>query len=86
MKKFGIVLSLLTLIVVAGCQGRTEYGECLGIQDDNLMKPNLEYRVSVRNTVLGVIFFQSIFAPVIWLAADFRCPVGYKTVEPTTIK
>ncbi len=72
---------LIGMLALAGCRGSTEYGECVGIQDAyqaEQQHPDLEYKLSVRNTVLGIIFFQTIFAPVIWLAADFKCPVGRK--------
>lgn len=78
-KVIGTVLLALTLFTASGCRSSTEYGECVGVQDVDDAKrehPNLEYKLSVRNAVLGVIFVESVFAPLIWVLADFECPVS----------
>lgn len=77
-KTIATMLLALTMVFASGCRSSTSYGECVGIQEEDQMKPNLQYKLSVRNTVLGVIFFETIFAPAIWLFADFKCPVGPK--------
>jgi len=70
-------------LLSVGCDSETEYGQCVGIQDvrqaeqDN---PGVLYRVSGWNVAMGVIFLETIFAPIIWLAADFKCPVARKNV------
>lgn len=73
-KLFAAMLLGLTLFGASGCRSRTEYGECIGIQEDE--NTNLHYRVSTRNVILGVVFFETIFAPAVWLLADFKCPTG----------
>lgn len=76
MKKFTVALMLcLFTFAASGCRTSTDYGECIGVQDDK--NPNLEYHVSVRNTVLGLLFIQAFMIPTaIWLFADFQCPTG----------
>lgn len=74
---FALCLSILA-VSSTGCQSHTEYGECVGIQDEDQQNSKLVYKVSVRNTVLGIIFVETLFAPAIWLLADFRCPVAQK--------
>jgi hypothetical protein len=70
------VAAVIALTLLAGCQSRTQYGECVGIGDDQ--KPTLEYRLSVRNTFLAVVFFQTLFVPIIVLANETSCPIGPK--------
>lgn len=77
MKKLIIVACLLAL---AGCETRTDYGECKGAFDQR--SPQLEYKLSIRNTVLGVVFFETIFVPVIVVANDAVCPVGPASKTP----
>jgi len=74
MKRFA-VLALATMLL-AGCQGRTNYGECIGTMDE--ANPKLEYKLSVRNVVLACLFFQSIFVPAIVLLTEYKCPVANK--------
>jgi hypothetical protein len=70
------LIVFLCLAVFGGCQSETPHGPCIGVFDDE--NPKLQYKLSVRNTVLGVIFFQTVFVPVIVLANETRCPVGPK--------
>lgn len=74
--KVAVVIACLTLL--AGCESRTLYGECVGIDADK--DARLEYKLSVRNTVVGFIFIETIFVPVIVLVNETYCPVGYKIV------
>lgn len=76
-----LVALLVLLAVAAGCESRTEYGECVPV-DQSHERPDLEYRISVRNAVLGVIFVEMIFPPIIVLAAATYCPTGPKAVRP----
>lgn len=69
------------LAVLAGCEGRRTLPdgksyECIGVGD--IEDAHLEYKPSARNIVLGVVFVETIFAPIIWLASDFYCPVRTK--------
>lgn len=74
MKKIIAVCVALACVALAGCESRTQYGECKGIADTR--NPNLEYKLSVRNTVLGVVFMEMIIPPVVVLANETVCPVG----------
>lgn len=71
-----VLVSMLVLTMLTGCTSRTEYGECIGIADDK--DPNLVYKVSAWNLILGVIFIEAIVPPVIVLANETSCPVGRK--------
>ena len=68
-----VIASLLALSLV-GCAGRTEYGECIGI--DGHENPKYEYNYSVRNVVIGTIFFETIIVPAIVVFSELKCPVG----------
>lgn len=74
MKKIIAVSMLIALL--SGCTSHTEYGECIGVMDDK--KPDLEYKLSVWNTVLAVVFAETIIVPVVTVASDISCPVGKK--------
>jgi hypothetical protein len=63
-------------ILASGCTSRTEHGECIGAFDEGV--PDLQYKLSIKNTVLAVLFSETIFVPVIVVANEARCPVGKK--------
>ncbi len=77
-KVSAILLSLM--ILVSGCEFSTEYGKCVGVfslERSQRKNPNLEYEMSVRNAVLGLVFFEMFFVPtVIWAAEATFCPYG----------
>jgi len=72
-------IMLVAVLGLCGCESKTEYGPCIGIVDER--NPNLEYRLSIQNTVIGVICSETIFVPVIVLANETFCPVGVKPVK-----
>ena len=77
MKKAIVAMLLALALFTTGCRSHTEYGECIGVGDEP--EPELVYRVDVRNAVLGILFFETIVVPVIWLADEFKCPIARKT-------
>jgi hypothetical protein len=69
------VIALLALAaLLSGCTSKNEFGECIGAFDDK--KPGVEYKLSVWNTVLAVIFVETIVVPVVVVANQARCPIG----------
>lgn len=67
---------LLVLLVATSCASKTEFGDCVGLSDEQ--KPELIYKTSVRNVVIGAVFFQTIFTPILVGMNQFYCPVGRK--------
>ena len=67
-----ILVAMLALL--AGCESRTEYGECVGLADKQ--SPKLEYKVSARNLVVGIVFIELIAPPVLVAVNETYCPVG----------
>jgi len=67
---------LVACSLVSGCRSETEYGKCVGIDDKQ--DPKLEYKLSVRNTVLGIFFVETVIVPVLVLVDETYCPVGNK--------
>lgn len=61
------------LALGTGCQSRTDVGECVGINDAD-RNPALHYRVSTRNVVLGIVFVETVFAPIVVLVSELYCP------------
>jgi hypothetical protein len=77
--KISLVLVFLVFVFVGGCQSRTRYGDCVGL--DEHQNPKLHYKVSARNLVLGIIFFELIAPPVIVVVNETYCPVGPAETE-----
>jgi hypothetical protein len=68
------VIALLALAaLMSGCTSKNEFGECIGTFDDK--KPGLEYKLSVWNTFLAVVFVETIVVPIVVVADEVRCPV-----------
>lgn len=63
-----IVLSLF------GCTSRTDFGPCVGAFDAR--DPAFEYKLSIWNTVLAVVFVEMILPPIFVIADETVCPVG----------
>jgi hypothetical protein len=69
-----IILIVLFGLVLAGCESSTQFGSCVGLGDKQ--NPKLEYKVSVLNLVVGILFVEMIIPPVIVAANETYCPVG----------
>ena len=67
---------IIIAILFTGCTSKTEFGECIGVLQDK--KPELEYKLSVWNTILAVVFSETIIVPVLVVANEHSCPVGKK--------
>ncbi len=78
MKKLIIAALLALTLTGSACESRTSYGECRGLFDSEEKSPNLVYQTSTLNVVLGVVFFETIFAPLIAFGWDLYCPVDKK--------
>ena len=74
MKK--IIWLLMCAAFITGCTAKTEYGECIGIQDDE--KPELKYKVNTGNVILGVVFVETAIVPIVVLLDQFKCPIAKK--------
>jgi ABC-type uncharacterized transport system auxiliary subunit len=72
--KMKIVAILMFAAALSGCTTSNEFGQCIGAFDDK--KPDTQYRLSTKNTVLAIVFIETIFVPVIVLASETQCPVA----------
>ena len=79
MKSFMMFAAVAAIVLLSGCESRTNYGTCVGIGDHQ--QKNLEYRISPRNIVVGVVFFELVAPPVIVLFDETYCPIGNKDIE-----
>lgn len=70
------LLALVAVAMLAGCTTRTEYGACIGLSDDR--NPELTYKLSSWNVFLGIIFIETIIAPIMVVNDSLYCPVGKK--------
>lgn len=68
------LLAFVVLVLLAGCETRTDYGACIGAFDKQ--NPKLNYKLSVRNTLVGVVFVEMIVPPIVVIADETLCPEG----------
>ena len=69
------VIALVAIAAaLSGCTSKNEFGNCIGAFDDK--KAGVEYRLSVWNTVLAVVFSETIIVPVLVVANETRCPIS----------
>jgi hypothetical protein len=69
-------LLILLVLFSIGCTESTKYGKCIGISDKEDSK--LDYRYSTNNIIVAIIFWETIFAPIIVLLDEVKCPEGPK--------
>lgn len=74
MKKIALILA--TTLMLTSCTSSTFYGECIGYGEAE--EPGLRYEYSTWNIIVGAIFFETIFVPVIIVLNDLKCPVSKK--------
>lgn len=74
MKKFISTVLIVSLLSLTACTNSTEYGECIGINDQE--NPALHYKYSAWNIALAIIFSETIFVPLIVIFDDLKCPEG----------
>lgn len=65
---------LLAVALMVGCTSKNEYGDCIGAFDDK--KPGVEYKLSIWNTFLAVVFVETVVVPIVVVANKTRCPAG----------
>jgi hypothetical protein len=77
-KKIVTGILLTTTLALAACKGSTQYGECVGILDEDARDPDLRYELSTRNLVWTIIFSETLLVPIVWAVGYSHCPVGHK--------
>lgn len=80
MRKILPLLLVASLPLLAGCESEREMPDgkveqCIGINDTP--KPNIQYKFSAQNIIIGVIFFEMVAPPVIVALNELQCPVDY---------
>lgn len=84
-------VGLLALTLLAACQSERTIatrahpdGEeiaCVGISQKG-KQPGIDYDLSVRNTIVGVIFFEMVAPPIMVLHHETFCPIADTTSAP----
>lgn len=69
-----IVVVIILATFLTGCVGKTEYGQCKGLngQED----PTLVYEYSAWNMAVGILFLELILPPIDVLLNKLKCPVA----------
>lgn len=83
--KIHTALAVLATTLLAGCVDEVKLGDgktypCVGAFEKQ--NPKLEYNLSKRNLIVGVIFFEIAIPPVVVLVDQTFCPVGVKEATP----
>jgi ABC-type uncharacterized transport system auxiliary subunit len=81
MKKLLLIAALMATLT--GCTSSTQYGECVGLADEDSADPKLKYDVSTKNVVLAVVFSETIVVPAVVILGEYKCPVGLKSETAT---
>jgi hypothetical protein len=68
-----IVAVFIAILLLSGCQTRTDYGRCIGLGEKQ--NPKLVYRASARNIVVGIVFIELIIPPVVVATEEIYCPI-----------
>ena len=74
-----ILAAVAAVVLLSGFESRTNYGSCVGVGDHQ--QKNLEYKLSARNLIVGVVFFELVAPPIIVLVNETYCPIGNKDTE-----
>lgn len=70
------IIGAFVCALLLGCARETQYGKCVGYGQEK--DPTLEYEYSTRNIVVGAIFAQTIFVPVLVFFKQLECPTNIK--------
>jgi hypothetical protein len=73
-----LLVMLLSVSLTAACRSETDYGQCVGVNDEK--DPALVYKYSTRNIIIGLLFAEMIAPPVVVILNELQCPVGRRTV------
>lgn len=58
---------------------------CVGAFSDEDREPNVRYRVSENNVVVGVIFVETLYVPAVVLLSETYCPISLRTPDTTAV-
>lgn len=75
MKK--LITFFLAIAFLSSCTSSTKYGECVGINDAK--NPKLIYRYDTTNIVLAIVFWETLFVPLVVVLNELQCPVDKVT-------
>lgn len=64
------------LAAAPSCESETELGKCVGVLQGDRRDPQLAYDLSVWNAFWGVVGFELILPPIMWLHHETYCPTG----------
>jgi hypothetical protein len=67
-------LLIVLILLAVGCTEKTAYGPCVGLNDKQ--DPSKIYKVDSNNLILGIVFFETVFVPVIVAVDELYCPIG----------
>lgn len=72
-------LITVVMLMTAGCTTSTKYGKCIGL--NGTPDPTLTYEYSGWNILVGGVFIETVFVPIITMLDGLKCPVGRTPVS-----
>ena len=75
-----LLLAALVAVPVILYTGSTEYGDCVGLLDQQ--DTSLVYEVPVGNLIVGTIFIETVVVPVVIVGKELWCPVAHRDSTP----
>lgn len=67
---------LIFSIILTGCNKKTQFGECVGINGEKDI--TLKYKYDEENIIVGVLFAEMIFPPLLVVLDRLECPIAKK--------
>lgn len=72
------LVNILLIFFLTACTSSTEFGKCIGV--DTIGKEELEYKISIKNSVIALLFAETIIVPIIVISDEIYCPIARKEV------
>lgn len=82
------ILLLGSLFALAACDESKTLADgkeypCVGAFAESEREPNVRYKASTNNIIVGIVFVETVFVPAVVALEETYCPVGFKTDTAT---
>ena len=71
-----MVIALAMVVFFGSCDYSNDLGECRGLIDHDRKSDDLEYSLSIKNTIWAVLLSSTVFVPIIVVAEAYECPTS----------
>lgn len=67
---------LIALLGISACTSRTDYGHCIGLNDEQ--DSGLVYKYNAWNIGVAIALSSLIVPPLVVILDEYKCPIGVK--------